>query len=109
MKMVIFLLTILFLSGCDNVKGELRSYVKNTHFCSIDTAQNRADFILQCIKNANPKSDEEPEDWIRKCQLMAEETLCEVKPVKVTEECASGTFWSCHWWRERNRSLAVSS
>jgi len=35
-------------------------------------------FILDCIKNANPKSDEEPEDWIYMCKNMSLDLYCTV-------------------------------
>lgn len=44
--------------------------------CDLTTSEVRASFILSCIKNANPHSDEEPEDWIKICQTMAEKTYC---------------------------------
>ena len=44
--------------------------------CDTSTAPIRATFTLTCISNANPKSDEEPEDWIRLCKKMADETYC---------------------------------
>ena len=86
-------LTVLLLAACS--KGELRSLEKNAHHCAMESSEKRADFILQCIKNANPKSDEEPEDWIQKCQRMAEETLCPEVTMVITERCASdmGCFW----------------
>lgn len=40
--------------------------------------QKQAEFILKCIENANPKSDEEPEDWITICQAMSEDLFCTI-------------------------------
>lgn len=75
------------------------------HHCTPDTAQQRADFILRCVEGANPKSDEEPEDWIRHCQYMAEETLCSIQTITIVERCAHGEslFGSCTYWMEVSR------
>ena len=86
-------LIALLCAGCS--KGEIRVREINAHHCTMESSEKRADFILQCIDNANPKSDEEPEDWIGKCQNMAEQTLCpEITMVK-TERCASNM--GCVW------------
>lgn len=38
----------------------------------------RAAFVLTCAKNANPKSDEEPEDMLSMCSKIADRNYCEV-------------------------------
>jgi len=97
----IFLVTIcLALAACE--KGDIRVTEVSDHYCYQNSADSRASFILQCINNANPRSDEEPEDWIRQCQIMAEETLCPVRTVIVTERCL--TDMGCVW-REIGRKL----
>ena len=40
--------------------------------------KEQAVFVLECIKNANPKSDEEPEDWIGDCKTMSNDLFCEI-------------------------------
>lgn len=35
------------------------------------TEEKAAAFILDCLTNANPLSDEEPEDWIKNCESFA--------------------------------------
>jgi hypothetical protein len=35
-----------------------------------------ADKIIACIAAANPKSDEEPEDWLRECDRIMRRALC---------------------------------
>ena len=55
--------------------------------CDTSTIESRASFTLQCINNANPKSDEEPEDWIRVCKDMAEETYCPMAMFRVYSDC----------------------
>ena len=41
-------------------------------------------FILQCLKNTNPNSDEEPEDWMYICEHIADNTYCTKQQVKIT-------------------------
>lgn len=48
------------------------------------------EFVSACIKDANPKSDEEPEDWIKQCRYTAIEIICkEVDGFKWTGGCGS--------------------
>jgi len=93
------------LSGCGDPEGTQRSLTVSRHHCTPNTAQQRADFILRCVEGANPKSDEEPEDWIRHCQYMAEQTLCDKQTLSLVERCANGDplFGSCHRWEEVTR------
>ena len=79
MKIIILIIAVTVLSACDRVRERLRYYSE----CTAETVDKRATFILQCISNANPKSDEEPEDWLQKCQVIAEETYCESVQYKV--------------------------
>jgi len=68
MKYLILSSLLLFV-GCSD-----RYYVHDAVTCdkpSKELAAKREKFILTCIKNGNPKSDEEPEDWIGKCENMA--------------------------------------
>ena len=71
---------------------EMRERTKEFNQCTMESAERRAAFIIQCITAGNPKSDEEPEDWIGKCQSMAEDTLCEKRSFVVTEE-RKGSYW----------------
>jgi len=63
----VFLL-ILLLAGCNgNPKVEYQRFI---------LPEDRKDaqaWVSNCIKDANPQSDEEPEDWIRQCRRAAEE------------------------------------
>ena len=87
-------LIALLVAGCSD-RNEERTVIRYKTHCLADSKEARANFILQCISNANPKSDEEPEDWIRQCQKMAEETYCDSMPVEITQVCgsSSGCFW----------------
>lgn len=33
-------------------------------------------WILECIERANPKSDEEPEDWMPTCEAIGRRAIC---------------------------------
>ena len=44
--------------------------------CEEKTQEARRDMIVKCLEGANPKSDEEPEDWIDKCAQMATANYC---------------------------------
>ena len=75
MKKIILLL-IIFVVSCNEryVGGVLETLV-----CKDKTMKSRRTFILKCIKNANPKSDEDPEDWIMLCNTMALDIYCKTK------------------------------
>lgn len=91
---IVLALTVSILAGCSD-RNETRTVEITDLHCSADSAEKRAEFTLQCIANANPKSDEEPEDWITKCQYMAEKNFCPVKTFIKTQRCGSnlGCIW----------------
>ena len=89
------LIALLCVVGCTNKEDE-RQIERMRNHCEPDTVDLRANFILQCINNGNPKSDEEPEDWITKCQDMAEDTYCPKKTYKITQRCGSNS--GCLWY-----------
>ncbi|CAN8141436.1 hypothetical protein THIOSC15_2930020 [uncultured Thiomicrorhabdus sp.] len=93
---VLTLLLLLVLPGCTSREGEVPTTQTYKHVCDDNTVTQRADFIINCVRNANPKSDEEPEDWITLCQTMAEETYCPNKEVLQTHRCDfTGMFGEC--------------
>ncbi len=63
-------LLLLLLPCCQNYEVQRR--------CLPDEARQkeRADFVIECARVSNPKSDEEPEDMIAQCQKTADEILC---------------------------------
>ena len=80
MKNYILILAV-FLSGCSNPNNPLEDWEPTTITkCSDSVTESIARFTLKCIENANPKSDEEPEDWINVCKDMAESTYCKKVP-----------------------------
>jgi hypothetical protein len=90
-KSITVLILLFSLTACG--EDEYSTEMKEQAVCDESSKSKRANFILSCIKNANPKSDEEPEDWIRECQYIAEQTYCELKTVKVTMYKPSGSYW----------------
>ncbi len=91
-KLLIVLLSVLLvsLSGCSDQE---RVIDKIEIVCTEDSKKDRADFTLECIKNANPKSDEEPEDWIYMCERMAKDNFCDEETVTVRQFKPSGGYW----------------
>ncbi len=85
----VFIASLFFLSGCED---QHRTVERSRLICQEETKKPRADFILKCIGNANPKSDEEPEDWIYKCKVMAEETFCDYENVMVRQYAPNGGY-----------------
>ena len=103
------LIALLTVAGCSDDVGMTRQITDYEKHCTQDTVDSRARFILDCIENANPKSDEEPEDWITDCRHMAEETYCPIKKVVREEECTSANeFGRCHWYMARTLSEKYS-
>jgi hypothetical protein len=90
-KLITVLVLLFALTACG--EDEYATYLRQELVCDASSVSQRSDFILTCIKNANPKSDEEPEDWITYCQDMAKETYCELKTVKVTTYKPAGSYW----------------
>lgn len=64
------------LSGCSVDISALRS--EEVSDCHGPKNIDRAKWLLACIENANPKSDEEPEDWLWICESMSK-SFCPVK------------------------------
>jgi len=94
MSRLILVLIMVFCASCGEYVPEVRTIVKVGNSCTEESKSDRASFILQCIQNANPKSDEEPEGWIKICQKMAEDTLCEARRVELEQTKLCGY---CSW------------
>ena len=82
-----------FVSLVDRNKGDIRKMQRIDIVCQDDTVEQRRSFIIDCIKGANPLSDEEPEDWISICGDMAEKTYCQPTMVLVTQVGTGGGGW----------------
>jgi hypothetical protein len=80
------LLMAIFLLAC---KPEYR--VETCREIDPSLKEKAAAFILKCIENANPKSDEEPEDWIHKCRDFAEDVYG-FQGTKITTHVTGGYY-----------------
>lgn len=58
-------------------------FITKTTSYSLCDKKQQSEFILDCIKNANPKSDEEPEDWIYMCKNMSLDLFCNSNEIPV--------------------------
>ena len=76
-------LTIVFVLALFGCEGEPQEFPKTEYDCSETSKEVLAEFTLTCLKNANPLSDEEPEDWMDKCPRMATRTYCKAETYMV--------------------------
>ena len=61
-----WMLMACLLSGChDPTEIEYRTKIPDKN------REAARAWVAQCILDANPQSDEEPEDWIRQCEITA--------------------------------------
>ena len=88
----------LLAAGCSE-----RTIVEVDFVCEEDMTEKIAAFTLRCIEGANPKSDEEPEDWIKLCPEMAEKTYCRETQVEFTQwrDCSG-----CAWRTSKKREIS---
>ncbi len=73
MKYLIFF--ALFFSCSKDENGDYVNPVFQ-YYCSYESQDKRAVFVSKCIKDANPMSDEEPEDMISGCVNAANRLYC---------------------------------
>lgn len=110
MKNILLLTGLCFLVGCGQSEiGLSRTIERLEDYCEESSESDRAEFIVRCISAANPHSDEEPEDWIMKCQRMAVQTYCPEKSVIRTQVCTREKDFSrgCSKWGWEDVSLKV--
>ncbi len=69
-KLTICLLALTF--ACADYPPSLSSIT----VCDSQTAERRAEFIVQCSTAANPHSDEEGEDLVSQCEKTAKNLFC---------------------------------
>ena len=86
----VVLITLALMLGCEDPPQapNLTTVLE----CREEHKEKLAPWILECIANANPKSDEEPEDWIGRCEGMGRRTLCDQIPALRYQTCGS-----CSW------------
>lgn len=86
----ILLISVLLMMSCICAQDPELHY---KHECSPEQNEQIAAWVLKCIEVANPKADEEPEDWIYQCKRTAKQTLCNMQPFLTYQPCLSCT-WS---------------
>lgn len=72
MRNIYLFIVILLIIGCDSKPALLKDI-----YCSVEQKAKAAEFVLQCAKNSNPMSDEEPEDMLAECSRIAKDLICE--------------------------------
>ncbi len=96
LKILLGLLVVLVMMGCDDGRYpliETREIWENV--CHDSTIDKRAKYIIDCLNAANPKSDEEPEDWMYICKNQADDLFCKRKTVKKTlRSNCNGCGWT---------------
>lgn len=88
----IILIMALVVTGCSDYP-EYRTIGALETTCDDKAKEQVSSFTLACIKNANPSSDEEPEDWILLCKKMATDNYCTQESVLTKQENMG------HGWR----------
>ena len=73
-KLILISVVALSLVGCGESK--IVEKIRMERYCFDETIEARVSFVLQCVKDSNPMSDEEPEDWIEECSDTAERLYC---------------------------------
>lgn len=68
-----FMISLLLTFITQTIVAESITVEKYYHSCN---SAEQSKFILTCIKNANPKSDEEPEDWLYQCKNISLDLYC---------------------------------
>lgn len=82
-KIWLFSLTLL-LVACG---GDPHYYTEQElrYYCPDKVKEKVKDYSLGCMEAANPRSDEEPEDWIYICRSDAIKLYCEERTVIITK------------------------
>lgn len=84
-KQTFVVLSLLGMLGCE------RAIPMTNYDCPETLRAEQAEFILSCIKNGNPLSDEAPEDWIPLCEEIGKRLFCkEVKGFRAWGSQPSG-------------------
>jgi hypothetical protein len=89
MKFIIKLAVVtiaILLIGCrqEFEVGDVRMSMDTDITCD---NEKRASFVLECIKNGNPMSDEEPEDLVAECQNVSYSMFCSEEKRIVNSVC----------------------
>ncbi len=92
--LVVFAITFV-LSVTAYAKENERMRISYRNFCTeLKDRPSYSDTFLKCVLNGNPKSDEEPEDWIPVCAKVAKEVWCPlVKGIRYWSSGGGTTNW----------------
>jgi hypothetical protein len=73
-----FLIVIMLASACSNQDPNTEKIDEEelVFRCLETSTSSVASLIRDCIKHGNPSSDEEPEDLVNMCRVVAQETFC---------------------------------
>ena len=96
MKKLFMLIPILFVVfACEPIVSSDSMEVYYRRYCSTPEQQECfGDRNIACIDAANPKSDEEPEDWLPHCRKMAREACCPLtKGIKYMSSSGYEKYW----------------
>lgn len=76
-KIIVLVVCALAICGCEEEEKLPYTRLEVHRHCPESIRGDLDRFVLGCIENANPNSDEEPEDWIELCAEMGEKIHCE--------------------------------
>ncbi len=82
--LIIAVCQIALLTGCGTRDRPPKQADYWENHCDGTKIEARSNFILQCAKNANPMSDEEPEDLVKQCERTSLNLYCPKREVTVT-------------------------
>jgi len=90
-----FIASIILLAACGEPWQPPPPRAATVQRCvSQEDRDKLSDFVSMCIRDANPKSDEEPEDWIKQCESTGISMICPIVPAVSVKRCDT-----C-WWVE---------
>lgn len=73
-------ITFLLLVACDGETNYNMGLVYDRHCSEAADLRTLQQWTSDCIKSANPRSDEEPEDWIEECRRSGFAIACPLVP-----------------------------
>lgn len=90
-------LSLAVISGCTQYPVYRETSELSSEDASPEQVESISKFTSDCVKNANPKSDEEPEDWLYICKNMAIEIHLRKKQAILYQrkECG-GCYWKTY-------------
>lgn len=84
---------LVLIPGCEEPPWQRSAHSEMIQACVTDKdKETLRTWMSECISGANPKSDEEPEDWIRQCERTGVRTICPTVPAVRFDSCKSCRF-----------------